>query len=69
MYKLPERRGGGGRGNSGNARKKTFIFIGGLPLFILTSFLRTFQRFILDFVQDFFADDNVGVDDMEQLIW
>ena len=26
-----EGEGGGGRGNSGNARKKTFIFIGGLP--------------------------------------
>ena len=23
---------GGGRGNSGNARKKTFIFAGGVPL-------------------------------------
>ena len=30
MYKLPERRGGGGGGNLGNARKKTFIFKGGL---------------------------------------
>ena len=30
MYKLPERRGGG-RGNSGNARKKTFFFSGGVP--------------------------------------
>ena len=29
MYKLPER--GGGRGNSGNARKKTFFFSGGVP--------------------------------------
>ena len=32
MYKLPER-GGRGRGNSGNARKKTFFFLGGVPLF------------------------------------
>ena len=31
MYKVPER-GGGGRGNSGNARKKTFFFSGGVPL-------------------------------------
>ena len=31
MYKLPER-GGGGRGNSGNARKKTFFCSGGVPL-------------------------------------
>ena len=28
MYKLPER----GGGNSGNARKKTFFFSGGVPL-------------------------------------
>ena len=35
MYKLPEI-GGGGRGNSGNARKKTFILIGGLPLLYLS---------------------------------
>ena len=26
MYKLPKRRGRGGRGNSGIARKKTFFF-------------------------------------------
>ena len=26
MYNLPETGGGGGRGNSGNARKKTFFF-------------------------------------------
>ena len=26
-YKLPEMGGGGGRGNSGNARKKTFFFL------------------------------------------
>ena len=29
MYKLPERRGGG---NLGNARKKTFFLLGGVPL-------------------------------------
>ena len=31
MYKLPER-WGGGEGNLGNARKKTFFFKGGVPL-------------------------------------
>ena len=31
MYKLPERGGGGGRGNSGNARKKTLFFSVGVP--------------------------------------
>ena len=32
MYKLPER--GGGGGNSGNARMKTFFFSGGVPLYL-----------------------------------
>ena len=32
MYKFARKRGRGGRGNSGNARKKTFILIRGLPL-------------------------------------
>ena len=40
-YKLPELGGGGagvgGRGNSGNARKKTFFFAGGVPLEALSS--------------------------------
>ena len=52
MYKLPERRGGG-RGNLGNARKKTFIFKGGLPLHITRS-LRTqtssWRPFVVVFV-------------------
>ena len=33
-YNLPELGGWGGRGNSGNARKKTFFFTGGVPLVV-----------------------------------
>ena len=33
----PKEGEGGGRGNSGNARKKTFIFMGGVPLYLFST--------------------------------